>query len=122
MPDNFKIKGEIDAALVAHIKWVVIFKSQLSGIERDRLDPATVRDDTACVFGKWLHANMAALPLPVQFEHIDALHGAFHIAAAEIAMAINQYQRREEIGRQMVELERLSKQLIAVLQEAKARL
>jgi hypothetical protein len=37
-------------------------------------------------------------------------------------MAINQYQRREEIGRQMVELERLSKQLIAVLQEAKARL
>ena len=39
------LKGEIDAALVAHIKWLVIFKNHLSGVERDQLDPEVVGYD-----------------------------------------------------------------------------
>ena len=83
------LNEEFDAALVAHIKWLVIFKNHLSGVERDRLDPDAVRDDTACHFGKWLHANKETPLFSAQFGHIEPIHGAFHCAAAEVATAIN---------------------------------
>jgi hypothetical protein len=116
------LKGEIDAALVAHIKWLVIFKNHLSGIERDRLNPDAVRDDTACHFGKWLHANKGTPLFSDQFGHIEPLHAAFHSAAAEVATAINANQNSKEIERQLGELQSLSKQLIAALREIKANL
>jgi hypothetical protein len=116
------LKGEIDAALVAHIKWLVIFKNHLSGIERDRLNPEVVGDGTACSFGQWFHANKEALPYPDQFEYIESLHAIFHIAAAEIAAAVKANQNHKEIKRQIVELQSLSNQLIAALSEVKASL
>jgi hypothetical protein len=116
------LKGEIDAALVAHIKWLVIFKNHLSGVERDRLNPDVVRDDTACHFGKWLHANKGTPLFSVRFSHIEPLHAAFHSAAAEVATAINANQNSKKIECQMVELQSLSSQLIAALREVKASL
>ena len=109
------LKGEIDAALVAHIKWLVIFKNHLSGVERDQLDPEVVGDGTYCSFGQWLYANKDSLPFPEQFENIESLHAIFHIAAAEMAAAVKGKQNPSEIKRQLVELQRLSNQLIAAL-------
>jgi hypothetical protein len=51
------LKGEIDAALVAHINWLVIFKNHLTGVERGDLNPEASRDSTACSFSKWLHVS-----------------------------------------------------------------
>jgi hypothetical protein len=116
------IKGEIDAALVAHIKWLVIFKNHLSGVERDRLNPDVVRDDKACSLGKWLHANKGAPRYSVQIERIEPIHAAFHSAAAEVAAAINANRNSKEIERQMGELQNLSNQLVAALKEVKASL
>jgi hypothetical protein len=116
------LKGEIDAALVAHIKWLVIFKNHLTGIERDELEPTVVQDGVACSFGKWLHANKALLPFPEQFEYIQALHAIFHIAAAEMVVAVQTHQDIDEIKRRLRELQRLSNQLIAALSEVKASL
>jgi len=116
------LKGEIDAALVAHIKWLVIFKNHLTGVERDDLDPEALRDSTACSFGKWLHANKAALPFPKQFEYIQAVHAVFHIAAAEMAVAIQESHKRIEIEQRLRELQSLSNRLIAALGEVKASL
>lgn len=114
------IKGEIDAALVAHIKWLVIFKNHLSGVARDRLNPDAVRDDKACSLGKWLHANHRTPA--AQFEKLEPLHTAFHCAAAEVAAAINGNRNAKEIERQMGELQSLSNQLVAALKEVKASL
>ncbi len=116
------LKGEIDAALVAHIKWLVIFKNHLSGVERDQLDPEVVGDGTACSFGQWFHANKEALPYPDQFEYIEALHAIFHLAAAEIATAVKVNQNHKEIKRQKAELQNFSNQLIAALIEVRASL
>jgi hypothetical protein len=116
------LKGEIDAALVAHIKWLVIFKNHLTGIERDELDPEALRDSTTCSFGKWLHANKAALPFPEQFEYIQAVHAIFHIAAAEMAVAIQESHKRIEIEQRLRELQSLSNRLIKALSEVKASL
>lgn len=116
------IKDEIDAALVAHIKWLVIFKNHLSGVARDRLTPDAVRDDKACSLGKWLHANKGAPLAPVQIEKIEPIHAAFHSAAAEVAAAINANRNSQEIERQMGVLQNLSTQLVAVLKEVKASL
>lgn len=116
------LKGEIDAALVAHIKWLVIFKNHLSGIERDRINPDAVRDDTACSFGKWLHDNMKAPQFSAQFGHLEPIHAAFHSVAAEVAIAINANQNSKAIERQMGELQSLSSQLIAALREIKTDL
>jgi len=116
------LKGEIDAALVAHIKWLVIFKNHLVGVERDQLDPEVIGDGTACSFGQWFHANKEALPLPDQFEYIESLHAIFHLAAAEMTTAVKANQNHKEIKRQIVELQKLSNQLIAALSEVKASL
>lgn len=116
------LKGEIDAALVAHIKWLVIFKNHLSGVERDQLDPEVIGDSTACNFGVWLHANKEALPYPDQFEYIQSLHAIFHIAAAEMATAVKANQNHKEIKRQVVELQKFSNQLIDALGEVRASL
>jgi len=116
------LKGDIDAALVAHIKWLVIFKNHLSGIERDQLDPEIVGDDRVCNFGQWLHANKAALPFPEQFEYIQALHAIFHLAASEMAAAAKTTQNHNEIKRQINELQNLSNQLIAALSEVRVSL
>ena len=116
------LKGEIDAALVAHIKWLVIFKNHLTGVERAQLDPEVVRDSAACNFGQWLHANKGNLPFPDQFEYIDALHAIFHIAAAEMAVAVQTNQNRKEIERQLRELQSFSNRLIAALSEVRASL
>jgi hypothetical protein len=119
---KWMLKGQIDAALVAHIKWLVIFKNHLSGVERNQLDPEVVRADAACSFGQWLHANQGALPFPDQFAQIETLHAAFHFAAAEMAAAVKANQNHKEIKRQMVELQSLSAQLIAALSAVKANL
>lgn len=116
------LKGEIDAALVAHIKWLVIFKNHLGGVERDQLDPEVVGDGTVCSFGQWFHANKELLPFPDQFEYIHSLHAIFHIAAAEMAAAAKANQNHKEIKRQTVELQKLSNQLIAALSEVRASL
>jgi hypothetical protein len=116
------LKGEIDTALVAHIKWLVIFKNHLSGVERDQLDPEVIGDDAVCSFGQWLHANKEALPFPDRFEHIGILHAAFHSAAAEMTTAVKTKQNHMEIKRQIVELQNLSNQLIAALSAVKASL
>jgi hypothetical protein len=116
------LKGEIDAALVAHIKWLVIFKNHLSGVEREQLDPEVIQEGTTCSFGQWLHANKGALPFPDQFEYIDSLHATFHIAAAEMVVAVKANRNHKEIERQLVELQGLSNQLITALSEVKASL
>jgi hypothetical protein len=113
------IKGEIDAALVAHIKWLVIFKNHLSGVDRGRLNPDAVRDDKACSLGKWLHANKAP---PISSGQIERIHAAFHSAAADVAAAINANRDAKEIERQMGELQSLSNQLVAALKDVKASL
>jgi len=126
------LKGEIDAALVAHIKWLVIFKNHLSGVERSELDLEMIGDGTACHFGQWLHANKEFLPLPEQFEYIQSLHAIFHLAAAELAISVKANQnpqdkrrqeiRREELKRQIDVLQGFSNQLITALSEVKASL
>jgi hypothetical protein len=116
------LKGEIDAALVAHIKWLVIFKNHLSGVERSELDPEMIGDGTACHFGQWLHANQGFLPLPEQFEYIQSLHASFHLAAAKLAVAVKGNTNPQELKRQMEVLQGFSNQLIAALSEVKVSL
>lgn len=116
------LKGEIDAALIAHIKWLVIFKNHLSGIERGRLDSNVLRNDATCIFGKWLHDNLKTLQFSAQFEHIERMHAAFHSAAADVADAINAKKNSKHIERQIEALQNLSTQIIAALREIKADL
>ena len=79
------LKGEIDAALIAHIKWLIIFKNHLTCVERDELDPEIIRDSTTCSFGQWLHANKESLPYPEQFDYIQSLHAIFHPSSTNYA-------------------------------------
>jgi phasin family protein len=55
-------------------------------------------------------------------ESSGALRTVFHIAAAEMAVAVKANNNHKEIARQLVELQRLSNQLIAALSEVKASL
>jgi len=113
------IKRKIDDAILAHQSWVVQFQNRLNGIERELLDPDMIGDDTTCAFGQWLKANPEAFPKAALLDYVKAMHGAFHEVAAEVASMIQQYQSRETIAKEMLELQNLSKQLVAALQEMK---
>ena len=111
----------IDDAILAHHIWIARFQNALSGIDRATLNPVRIRKDTECAFGEWLHGNPDAFPSQESFENIKALHAAFHDAAADIAALIRQDDPPEEsIKAQMSELRILSRQLIALLGEAKS--
>src|SRR5512138_1988145 len=113
---------EVDAAMIAHVNWVVRFKNRIGGIDREPIDPTSVADGSACRLGEWLHSGLDRGDSPDLLSEIELAHGAFHAVAEELARMMARYAHGSEIARQMAELETRSQQLIGALRELKAQL
>lgn len=113
--------GDVYAeAILAHQTWLARFQNALNGKDRDPLDPAPIRDDTLCNFGKWLHAHPEAFPSPQDYARVKAMHLAFHETAGDIALMIRQHYARDSIDIYMDEFLQQSKSLVAELLATRA--
>lgn len=111
---------QFDDAILAHVNWILRFRHLLSGIERESVDPAQVGDDTACAFGRWLHASPEAFRMWGQFELVRTLHREFHDQASAIAGALRVHESQSQLEDRLRVLEGLSDRLIDALYVAKA--
>ena len=114
------VAAQFDDAILAHVNWILRFRHLLSGIEREAVDPAQVGDDTACAFGRWLHASPDAFRSGGQFELVRTLHREFHGEASAIAAALRAHEPRGQLEARLGDLEGLSDRLIDALYVAKA--
>jgi hypothetical protein len=83
-PTEATMLEELDAAIAAHAMWKFKLKTAINGGEIP--DPAIVRIDTRCNFGKWLYATT---PTGVSAEHhprVMQLHAEFHEVAARVLL------------------------------------
>lgn len=73
----------IDAALAAHAQWK---KRLCDAIEsgQSTLQPADVRKDNECQFGRWLYGLPESDRQTGMFLKVRELHAAFHRTAGEI--------------------------------------
>ena len=110
---------QFDAAILAHINWLMRFKNALQGIDRDPFDLEKIGDDSICKFGRWLYANPASFPNLELCERTQSLHKLFHKRAAVVAAAIWTSGQTASIGKHMDELEQVSRQLVDTLEDAK---
>ena len=76
-------KAEIQQAIAAHGMWKVRLKQALRSGIADQ-EPATVRLDDQCVFGKWLRGCDAALQRTPFHAAVRQLHAEFHKVSAEV--------------------------------------
>lgn len=113
---------ELSAAILAHQTWVARFQNAVKGIDREVQNPDLVRDDTICQFGRWLYANPTAFSRPEVYERVKTMHRAFHMAAGEIAVMLQQHQSSETLERHMRALRDQSKQLAHALMAEKLAL
>jgi hypothetical protein len=112
----------IESAIASHQAWVARFRSILSGISTEKIDPDVARDDLRCAFGQWLHSETARFDNPVSHERVKALHRAFHEIAGEITVMIRDNHERAGIDAYMIEFDNLSKQLVGLLRTMKSNL
>lgn len=109
----------IDNAILAHRAWISRFRASVSGISTEKFSTAEACDDTACSLGKWLLTDSTdQLPTLVHYQ-IVAQHKIFHRYAADIVELINHCESTATIDSNIAELDKLSKQLIALLTAAK---
>jgi hypothetical protein len=113
-------RARIDAAIMAHIDWLVRFQNVMQGIDRETFDPARARDDTICDFGRWLLAHPEDFPQPGLLAATKELHREFHEAAGTAAAALRRFAGPEVTRTAMDALEALSDRLVALLGEVKA--
>ena len=75
---------QIDAAILAHSKWITELKVAIED-GTSEFEPETVRLDNHCEFGKWIYDGFpkSAQNSPV-FQDIRDTHAAFHRTAAHI--------------------------------------
>jgi hypothetical protein len=120
--DILFMNNTIVDAIVAHRSWMVRFRTALAGINTEVFDLLKVRDDTACVLGRWLLTEQSSAVLGVgSYNEIVALHRTFHDKAGTIAEQIKRYDSRDSVSQMMIEFDELSKQLVHALIQAKTR-
>ena len=75
---------QIDAAILAHSKWITQLKVAIED-GASQFDPDIVMTDNHCEFGRWLYDDFpkAERTLSV-FEQIREIHAEFHRNAAHI--------------------------------------
>ncbi len=79
------MQKKIDDALDAHARWKIRLKDAIKAGGAD-LNPAEVRLDNRCDFGKWLHGSdiPAGVRASTHYATAVRLHAAFHQAAADV--------------------------------------
>ena len=115
-------REEIDAVLAAHAAWKARFHDFLVG--RSGIDVTVLGTTDHCAFGNWLDNYGAKYLRKEQYEEVDALHAAFHGAAAAVAAKL---KARDFAGARALiapggELEQTSNALAAKLLAIKSTL
>lgn len=77
------IQTEIQQAIAAHGMWKVRMKQALRSGTIDQ-EPAAVRLDNQCAFGKWLHACPPAVKQTPFHGAVLRLHAEFHQVSSEV--------------------------------------
>jgi hypothetical protein len=114
--------GSIDDAIVAHRAWVARFRSSSKGLNTEKFDLSTARDDSACELGQWLRSPACSTVLSADLHRtISVLHQTFHEIAGQIAHQLNQHESPETSQEYLREFDALSKELVQVLIIAKKR-
>ena len=88
----------LDNAIDAHAQWKIRLRTAIQ--TKQPLDAAKIARDDQCELGKWLHGEAKAKygSAPI-FAELLSRHAAFHLAAAEVAKAIEagQYAEAERL-------------------------
>jgi hypothetical protein len=75
---------QIDAAILAHSKWITQLKVAIED-GASQFDPDIVMKDNHCEFGRWLYDDFPKVEHTLSvFEQIREIHAAFHRNAAHI--------------------------------------
>lgn len=82
---NQTILQEIKKAVGAHAAWKLKLTTAVS-TGKTKLDPATVKCDDQCDFGKWLYGPTIDNDLKsgMPYKVITRLHAEFHVCASKI--------------------------------------
>ena len=112
------LRIKLDAAILAHINWIMRFENALLGIDREPFNPEQIGDDAISEFGQWLYANPASFPDSELFERTISLHKLFHQSAAAVAVLIQSFGQTDSIKKRMDELNQISSRLVGSLGEA----
>lgn len=104
-------------ALLAHVRWKKRLLNYIEEKSEERLDPVTMRCDSACALGQWLHGVGKVIygekPL---FVELMTLHAEFHRQAAEVVCAVDRGERDRALTLlQQGNYARTSRRLNAVL-------
>ena len=79
-----QLKARINAALSAHAMWKGRLKAAIQNGTSDQ-DPAVVRRDDRCEFGKWLYGETdAAVRGCAHYGKVKQLHAEFHQHASRV--------------------------------------
>jgi methyl-accepting chemotaxis protein len=128
---GFKTKGNelliLDLAMTDHRLWVNRISFCIKGEEH--IDPNTLADHTMCRLGKWYYSDGKALCGHMHsFNEMEQPHKRLHAMGKEIVALYNgdrfkSVPGNEQRAREMfVELENLSKGIIAALKETRQNL
>ncbi len=75
---------QINAGLAAHRKWKERLKQAIAN-GTSEFNPAVVKTDNQCEFGKWLHHQIAAEDQQsAHYQTVKQLHARFHLEAAQV--------------------------------------
>ncbi len=110
---------QFDNAISAHLNWIKRFENAISGTDSTPIHIEQLRDDTACEFGRWLHANPTVLSDTDLYDNIKNLHRTFHADAAVIALMIQSDRHDQSIEAKITELKDVSGLLIDAIYEGK---
>lgn len=88
---------QIDAAIVAHSRWITELKIAIED-GTSELEPETIKTDNQCEFGKWLYDGFpkSGHESPA-FQDIRDTHAAFHRVAANILRLAMDGQKDEAL-------------------------
>ncbi len=113
---------QIDAAILAHSKWITQLRvAILDG--SNNFDPDVVMADNRCEFGKWLYEDFPKPRENVEiFEQIRNIHATFHQNAASILRLAAKGDRQTALDMLMIngEFIGLSANLIQLLKGLRA--
>ena len=92
----------ITNAIGAHGAWKMRLRSAIATRSSD-LNPAEVRCDDRCEFGKWLYSTQidASTKADMPYQVVKRLHREFHHAAADVIDAV--VRREDEVAAAMME-------------------
>lgn len=84
----------LDDAIDAHAQWKIRLRTAIH--TKQPLDTATIARDDQCELGKWLHGEAKARygTAPI-FAELLSRHAVFHVAAGDVAKAIEAGQFAE---------------------------